>query len=50
MIFSVTYYLELHNATSTYYVYYLFTSKCQTDCLNIIEHEQLYLVKNYMNK
>ena len=41
MILSVTYYLKLRDAMSSYY--------CQIDCLDIIEHGQLYLVKNYIN-
>ena len=38
MIFSVTYYLELHNAMIVYCASHLFTNHGWIGCLHIIEH------------
>ena len=50
MIFSVTYYLELRNR----YIYLLYNSffitiKGRIGCLDIMEHQHLYLVQIYIN-
>ena len=46
MIFSATYYLVFHNAISIFSYASYFTNKCEIAGLDIIEHEQLYMVKN----
>ena len=45
MKFSIIYYLELCNEISIYCISHIFTNKCQIGCLDIIEHQQFYLVK-----
>ena len=46
---SVAYCLELRKAISIYYRSHILPNKCQSGCSDIIEYEQLYLVKNYIN-
>jgi hypothetical protein len=36
IVFSVTYYLELHNAIAIYFITFL--NECHIGCLNIIGH------------
>jgi hypothetical protein len=45
MIFSVTYFLELRDATSIYYISHIGPKKWEIDILYIIEHLRIYLVK-----
>ena len=47
IVFSVTYYLKLHNPITMFCMFPFLTNKGQIRRLNIIEHQHLYLVKNY---
>jgi hypothetical protein len=49
IVFNVTHYLELHDVVSINYISQILSKKILVGCLSIIEHSQLYLVKNYIN-
>jgi hypothetical protein len=46
---SVTYYLDLRNGISNYCISHILPKNVKIKCLNIIEEEQSYLIKNYVN-
>ena len=48
IVFSVTYYMESHNAITIYYRFHIFTNIAQIGYLDIIAHQHLYLEKIYI--
>ena len=50
IISSVTYYLELRNAITIYYISHFLANKGQIGCLDNIEHSNIYLISTCMNR
>ena len=49
IVFSVTYYLESHNAITVDCISQFLVNKGQIGCLNIVKQYHLYLARNYIN-
>ena len=49
MIFSITYYLDLHDVVFILLCTSYVTNKCESSYSDIVEHKQLKLAKNYIN-